>query len=345
MARKKRKKKWKKKGFRPKRLLKLLPTPLHWLRYRVGEYCLRGFVRVLPWLPVRFLSLLTFAGGRWTYAILRGYRTRMETNLAIAMREELPSPEERKALIRRAWGNFAQGILETGIAMHATKEKIISTVAIEGEEHLKRALARGKGVIALSAHLGNFMMIGIRLGAAGYPFSLVAKQPRDRGFARLIDEYRAQVGIATIPANPRRAAARGVLRALRSNHIVLLIADEFKSGGVEVNFFGLASSVPRGPATLAFRTGAAILPMFATRDANDRLTLRIEPEIELVATDELERDVDTNTALFTGRLEAVVRRYPDQWNWLGFYRDGKKTRFEYKGSQSKPWHSREMGRR
>ena len=246
----------------------------------------------------------------------------------MAMGEELPSPEERKALIRRAWRNFGQGILETGVAMNATKEQVLSAVSIEGEEYLKRALAKGKGVIALSAHLGNFMMIGIRLAAAGYPFSLVAKQPRDWGFARLIDDYRARVGIHTISAKPRRQAARGVLMALRANRVVLMIADQFKSKShaVEVDFFGLITPAPRGPAALALRTGAAVVPMFAARDANDRLTLHIEPEIELVTTNEPERDVDVNIALFTSYLEAMVRRYPDQWNWLGFYRDGRTTR-------------------
>lgn len=169
-------------------------------------------------------------------------------------------------------------------------------------------------------------MIGARLAAAGYSFSVVVKHPGDRRFARLIDDYRAQLGIKTISAKPRSEAVRGILKAIRANGIVLVVADEFKSEGIEVDFFGRRSPVPRGPATLALRTGAATLPMFATRDDRGRLTLRIGPRIELIDRGDREQNVAANTALFTQHLEAAVRRYPDQWNWLGFYRDGREPR-------------------
>jgi Kdo2-lipid IVA lauroyltransferase/acyltransferase len=307
-------------------LLAPLVESFDWLRYRAGEYCMRGFVRVLPWLPASFLSVLISTMARLTFVILWRYRIRMEQNLATAMANELPSPAERRAVILKAWRNFAQGIIETIRIMHAPRETILATVAIEGEEHLKRALASGKGVIALSAHLGNFTVIGIRLAAGGYPFTALIKQPRDERFARLLDDYRARGGVGTISARPRREAARGVLRALRANSVVLVIADEFKSGGVPVEFFGRPSPAPRGPATLALRTGAATVPMFVTRDSDDRLTLHIEPEIELVRSDDLEQDVAANTVVFTRHLEAMIRRYPEQWNWLGFQRGEGKPR-------------------
>lgn len=237
-------------------------------------------------------------------------------------------------MVRMAWRNFAQGVYETACTLYSSKERIRSTIAIQGEEHLKRALAREKGVIALSAHLGNFTIMGTRLAAAGYPFTTVVKHPRDQGFARLTDSYRAKVGVKTISAKPRREAARQILRALRKNEIVLLIADEFKSGGVEVEFLGRTALAPRGPVTLALRTGAAVIPMFATRDEKDQLTLRIEQEIDLIRTGDLQEDVAANVALFTRQLEAMVRRYPEQWNWLGFHRNGRRPRSQIVKSQT-----------
>ena len=298
----------------------------YWLRYRVGEYSLRGFVAVFPWIPQRLLSAFASWGERLTFAILWRYRIRMEENLSMAMAAEFPTSAERKALVRKAWRNFAQGFLETSRAMYLPKEEILSMVAVEGEDHLKRALAKKRGVIALSAHLGNFTMIGARLAAAGYPFSVLVKPPRDPGFARLIDDFRARVGIKTISARPRKNAVRAILRALRENDVVLLIADEFKSGEVEVTFFGRAAPAPRGPAALALRTGAAVLPMFLTRRSDDCLILSIGPEIALVNSGAVEESVATNTALFTRHLEAMIRRHPDQWNWLGFRQNGRRPR-------------------
>jgi KDO2-lipid IV(A) lauroyltransferase len=248
--------------------------------------------------------------------------------LVAALGGEIPAPEERRDLVWRAWKNFARGVLDTTAMMRLSREELISTVPVEGEEHLKRALAQGRGVLALSAHLGSFTMIGARLAAGGYPFSVVVKQPKDRRFAQLIDDYRTQIGIHTISAKPRREAVRGILKALRQNRIVMMIADEFKSGDVMVDFLGLKAPAPRGPATLAIRTGAVTLPMFATRRADDSVVLTIDEAIEPVQLPDLEASVTATTALYTACLEAAVRRYPDQWNWLGLPREDRISRQE-----------------
>jgi len=300
----------------------------YWLRYRIGEYCLRGFVALLPRIPHRVIVRFVSLAARLTFLLFWRFRKRMEENLSMVMGKEFHTREGREAIAWKAWRNFAQGVYETTCTLHSSKEEICSMVAIQGEEHLQRALARKKGVIALSAHLGNFTIIGTRLAAGGYPFSAVVKHPRDQGFARLTDRYRASVGVKTISAKPRREAARQILKALRRNEVVLLIADEFKSGGVEVEFLGRTAPAPRGPATLALRTGAAVIPIFSTRDAEDHLILRIGQEIDLIRTGDMQGDVTANVTLFTRHLEAAIRRYPEQWNWLGFHRNGRISRSE-----------------
>jgi KDO2-lipid IV(A) lauroyltransferase len=298
-------------------------------RYRVGEYALRAFVAALPWFPYRLLILFTNFWAWVTFRCLWQYRRRMVANVAKALSGTIDNPADREALVWRAWKNFALTVLETSAVMHFSKERIVSSVQLEGEEHLQRALGMGRGVLALSAHLGNFAMIGARLAASGYPFSVVVKHPRDERFARLMNDYRAQIGVHTISAKPRREAVRGILRALRSNRIVLVIADEFKSAGVTVDFMGQRSSAPRGPATLALRTGAVTLPMFAIRQPDHSLTLSVGAEIKPIQKGDLEESVAATTALFTRYLEAVIRRCPDQWNWLGFPRENRVSREEY----------------
>jgi KDO2-lipid IV(A) lauroyltransferase len=253
------------------------------------------------------------------FLLLSDYRQRMEENLAAAFGDEMSIPE-RKALVRAAWVSFARGVLDTTQVMHYSKDRILSAITLEGEEHIKRALEHGKGVLALSAHLGSFTMIGARLAAGGFPFCVVVKQPADERFARLIDGYRAQIGIHTISAKPRREAVRGILKALRSNHIVLVIADEFKSGDIMVDFLGLKVPAPRGPATLALRTGAVTLPMFVTRKQDDSLTLSVGAPIAPVDCGDREASIVATTALYTRYIEAAVRKTPDQWNWLGLPR-------------------------
>lgn len=305
---------------KPRRRLRRRSTVdrvLYHARYRIAEFALRGFVVILPWVPIRVLSLCTRGVAWLAFGCLWRYRRRMAQNIDLAMARTLPAPE-RKALLWRAWNNFARGVLETGAVVHFTKERILRFVAVEGEDHLQRALSKGRGVIALSAHLGAFTLIGPRLAAAGYPFSVVVKHPGDARFARLLDQYRARVGVGTISARPRREAARGILKALRRNRIVLVIADEFKSGGLTVDFLGRPAPAPRGPATLALRTGAPALPILAPRRPDGSPVLKIGEELEVVRTEDVEQSVAATTRIFTRHLEEAVLRYPDQWNWLGF---------------------------
>jgi KDO2-lipid IV(A) lauroyltransferase len=293
------------------------------MRDRVGEACLRTFVFALPAIPRRLLWLFTAAGAELTFRCLRKYRARMEESLSDVMAAEALSAEDRAEMVRRTWRNFARGFYETTAALCSTPDEIAAAAALRGEEHLKRALEKGKGVIGVSAHLGNFTLLGARLAASGYRFQVVIKQPRDRRLASLMDRYRARIGIHTISARPRREAARKILKALRRNEVVLLIADEFKSGGVEVRFLGRSAYAPRGPATLALRTGAAVVPMFMVRDKRDDLTLQVQPELELAATGDLERDVAISVARISACLEQAILTYPDQWSWLGFRESGK----------------------
>jgi KDO2-lipid IV(A) lauroyltransferase len=286
-------------------------------------------VALLPWIPYRVLEIFTSGSARLAFVVMRKYRQRMQENAARALGSQMNDPAEREALVRRAWKNFARGILDTMAVIHMSKQQTIEFVAMEGEEHLKNALARGKGVIALSAHLGAFTLIGPRIAAGGYPFSVVVKHPPDERFANVMNDLRARIGVNTISARPRRQAVRGILKALRNNGVVLVIADEFKSAGVETTFMGQKAAAPRGPASLALRTGAATLPMFAARTPHGSVVVRIGPEMELIRDDDVEASVAKTTKLFTRCIEEAIRRFPEQWNWLGFPRRDRVSRAEY----------------
>jgi KDO2-lipid IV(A) lauroyltransferase len=301
---------------------------LYDFRYRFGEYVLRAFVYLLPRLPLPFILLCMRFMAHVTYLLLWRYRRRMEENVASVFREA--TVKERKALVWAAWLNFARGVLDTAVTTYYSKEQICAMVTLEGEEHIRRALDHGTGVLALSAHLGSFTMIGARLAAGGFPFTVVVKSPQDERLARLIDGYRTRIGIHTISAKPRREAVREILKALRDNRIVLLIADEFKSGDVTVDFLGLTVPAPRGPATLALRTGAITLPMFVTRRPDESLVLSVDAPIPPVEREDREQSVIATTAAYTRVIEAAIRRYPGQWNWLGLPRrdPGRMSRAE-----------------
>jgi KDO2-lipid IV(A) lauroyltransferase len=133
-----------------------------------------------------------------------------------------------------------------------------------------------------------------------------------------MDEYRLKVLQTTIHARPRSEALRQLVQVLRRNEIAVIIADEYRKGnhGIPVPFFGRAVLARRGPVTLALRTGAAVVPASLIRGSDNRLTLIVERELELIRTGRDKTVIAENTLRITQWLERTVGLYPDQWNWI-----------------------------
>jgi KDO2-lipid IV(A) lauroyltransferase len=283
-----------------------------WLAFRIGKVMVKIFSRP---------SLMSFSAGAadLSFRLSRGFRERSIRNLSVAMGAEL-DPPEIAALARRSLRNFFHDFVEIGFALESSTEQIRAEIPLRGREHLEAALAKGNGVIALSAHLGNFFLIGTRLAAEGVPIHVLINLPRNGRLAELMNRYRQRVGQKTIPARPRRQASQRLAHVLRQNQVAMVIADEFRSGsGVYVPFFGHTVLARRGPATLALRTGAALVPIYVIRESKGWLSLTIEPEIELLRTGNIKADVTEGSRRITQWLERTVRAYPDQWNWMNIH--------------------------
>jgi KDO2-lipid IV(A) lauroyltransferase len=279
-----------------------------WLAMKIG--C--GAVKILPrtvfWIADR-LAVIGYRG-------FRGFRNRSLANIRIALGDRLDDTAI-DLTARRSLRNFFRACVEAAMAVASDDDELCSRIALVGREHLDAALAEGNGVLLLSAHLGNFFLLGSRLAIEGYSISVLVNQPRDGRFAELMDDYRLQVRQRTIHARPRRDALRELHGVLRQNQVVVMIADEFRQGsGIEVPFFGGNVIARRGPVTLALRTGAAIVPACLVRQANDSLKLIIEPELELDRSGKGSAQISENTVRMTQWLERTLRAYPDQWNWM-----------------------------
>ena len=273
-------------------------------------------VRVLPrhWLFRLADGLASLA-----YLLFKGFRSRSRKNIAAAFDEKLSGTAVEK-IARRSLRNFFRDCVEIGIVLESSDEEVRVQVPIIGKEYLDTALEKGSGVVVLSAHLGNFFILGTRLAVDGYPVFVLVNQPSDGQFAELMDRYRLKVKQRTIHARPRRAALKQLNEILRRNEIAIVIADEYRRGnGIPVPLFGHTVLARRGPATLALRTGAAVVPACIVRQADDSLQLVIEPELEFDRSGTTKAQVTENTVRLTRWLESTVRRYPDQWNWMNIH--------------------------
>lgn len=240
-------------------------------------------------------------------------------NLSMAFQDRM-DPHAVAGTAQRSLRNFFRNCVETAITLYTTDPELQAAVPIVGREHLDAALTKDKGVLILSAHLGNFFLLGTRLAVDGYPVHVLVNQPRDGRFAELMDRYRLKVKQRTIHARPRPAALKRLQEVLRANEIAVIIADEYRRGnGIPVSLFGRTVTARRGPATLALRTDAAVVPASVIRQPDDTLKLVIEPELDLDRSGKGKGEVRENTIRLTQWLERTVLRYPDQWNWMNIH--------------------------
>jgi len=290
-------------------LLERLSNGGIWLALKAGFF-------VVNILPRRLLFSLSDSIAALGFYIFHSFRKRSIRNLNLALGERL-GRIEIEGIAQKSLKNFLRDFVEMGLAVGASNEEIRNEIFLQGQEYLEAALTKGKGVIVLSAHLGNFFLLGTRLAMEDYPVYVLVSLRLGKEPTQLLDDYRRKIGQKTIHARPRRKAFSKLVQVLRNNEIAVVIADEFRTGsGVYVPFFGRAVLARRGPATLAARTGAAVVPACLIRDKVGRLTLMIEPEIELANSGNIKTDVRENTLRITQWLERAVESYPDQWNWM-----------------------------
>jgi lauroyl/myristoyl acyltransferase len=201
--------------------------------------------------------------------------------------------------------NFGKNVVDTFRLAHLGRSRLLDEVDITGTERLDRALASGRGVILVTAHLGSWEIGGAALAAMGYSMTTVAGVQFSPVLSPFIKKIKQDLGIDVVSST---TGLKRIMKALAHGDVVALHidGDQF-AGGIEVPVFGRAAVLPAGPAVLALRTGAAVLPAFAIRTARRRVAIVIEDEIPV------EGDEEKITSMMVEVVERYIRRYPDQW--------------------------------
>jgi KDO2-lipid IV(A) lauroyltransferase len=190
----------------------------------------------------------------------------------------------------------------------------------DGHEHLRAALALGRGAIVALPHLGNWDVAGAWLARQGHPLSVVVERLEPPELFEWFVEQRRKLGMQVIPLGD--GAARRVSRALRDGHVVCLVSDRDLTGdGVPVRFFGSWATMPSGPVTLALRLGAPLLPaaVFFEPDGRHRARIlsplwsRPDHELDRRAVGRLREEVTRLTQELAAQFEELIAMAPDQW--------------------------------
>jgi KDO2-lipid IV(A) lauroyltransferase len=198
---------------------------------------------------------------------------------------------------------------------HDVRQSLEPRFDADGFEHIVEAIAAGSGVILALPHLGGWDFAGAWLAARGYPLTVVVERVDPPALFDWFVAARRELGMNVVALGPDAGPA--VARALRENQAVCLLADRDLSGdGVEVEFFGETTTLPAGPATLAFRTGAPLVPVGVYFRPRGRHYAKIGPPVPVERSGRLRDDVARITQELARRFEGLIREAPEQWHLM-----------------------------
>ncbi|WP_376797005.1 lysophospholipid acyltransferase family protein [Thermogemmatispora sp.] len=271
---------------------------------------------IVPRLPRRWLPPLSVLLGWLAWAIAFKARRQATANMLHVLGPEIRTTRLGRRRLRRTvrqmFINNARNYLEGFCLPYVPVEEIVNNIIPGGEEHLAAALARGKGVLIVSAHFGPFDYLSQWLVARGYELVIPVEQLKDRRMLELMLNLRCSHGIKYLPVG-NGTAMRAILRTLRQNQLVLITADRAVVGqSVEIPFFGAPARLPGGPAMLAQRTGAALVGAFGWRLEGTRMQGEFAP-ISLALPEEEQQNPEALMRSIVQVMERYIGAHPEQW--------------------------------
>ena len=229
------------------------------------------------------------------------------------------TPDELDAAVKNVFATYARYYSDTARLQGLAPTLVDNGFSYEGFEHIENGHAAGKGVILVLPHIGGWEWAGSWLTKVpGYEVTAVVEPIPNEELREWMGTIRETIGMDIVPLGPEVGSVS--LRALREGQILCLMSDRnIGDGGIVVDFFGEKTELPGGPATLALRTGAAIVPV-AVFHHDDKSHAVVLPPVPAEREGRMRADVARITQDIAHRLEHLIRINPEQWivmqpNW------------------------------
>lgn len=278
------------------------------LESRLGAF---AFTRAQRWLVRKSPDQAERIGerlGRLIWKASKKHRRRALDNLAMVF-PDLSAPE-RERLGRKVFEHFGRVTADFLASPRRTKEDLEASMTIEGIEHLDEALARGKGVVMITGHFGNWERLAAWLSTQGYTITVVQRDVRDSSLNQMVQRLREGPGTKVIG---RGDAARPIIERLRNNELIGILPDQ-NSDEIFLPFFGKPAGTVLGPGVISERTGAPVVCCWCIWEGAGRYRMIVEPILEPEPGYSTKGE-GTMRAIHRS-LEAVVRQHPEQWLWF-----------------------------
>ena len=263
---------------------------------------LTALVSSVPlWLGYLIADMLTEAH----YRLFPARRHAALVNLAVILPRA--TRRERLAIVRDMMRSYNRMMFEFFRLPHLTRDELLHTIEVVGREHLEQAVARGRGVVITSTHIGNWELAAVVIAHWGYRLHAVAGVQLSRWLTPAVRETKAELALDTVAPED---GFRKLLRALEHNDLVALMVDgDIFAQGTRVDLFGRELEFPAGPGVLAQRTGALIICGYCERIAPGRFRIVMEPALDPATF----ADTTALVKAVASTSERHIREHLDQW--------------------------------
>jgi KDO2-lipid IV(A) lauroyltransferase len=267
------------------------------------------------WLARFVLATLSFTSLSTANALARSYVRLLDVALPRLRRTALKNLEMaglagRERITTGVFDSVARLVVTFARFPQITRANVAEWIRYEGLENFQQAHARGKGVLVATGHFGNWELSAFAHAYLVAPMQIVVRPIDNPRIDALVESRRELSGNRAIA---KKDAARGIMRALREGDAVGVLIDQNTTPdqGVFIEFFGVKACAGSAFVKLAHHSGAAVVPGYALwSDKERRYVLHFEPAVEMTG------DVQQDTQQVHSRLEAAIRKHPDQWLWI-----------------------------
>ena len=274
----------------------------------------RGSLRgLIADFPQKYIFRAGKILGTILYVLDLRHRRIVRANLQFAFPEL--SPARVRRLAKSVFQNLGVTFFEICQMAFLSKEDMLNKFRIRGEEILWSELKKGRGLIIISAHFGNWELALQFIGCYfGISIMGVVKRVRFKPLNQWINRFRTRFGNKTVY---NKGATDEMRQALRSGEVLGLLIDQSRRLiGVEVDFFGHRVYTTPAAAFLAIRYKSPVVPMFCIREPDGSLVIDVQPPVDIQRTKDLRADIQVNTQYMSDAIEENVRNHPEQWFWL-----------------------------
>ncbi|MBP2649948.1 MAG: lpxL 2 [Firmicutes bacterium] len=280
--------------------------------HNLQYYFLKAISKTICLLPY---FVVVHIGRGLGYLYYLAAKRQRERGIDQAMRGLEASPAEAEKVVRGLFYNLGQTLLEVMYMPALNSKKMKKLISIEGLDNLDKAMKLGKGVVFLTAHIGNWEWLAAALSSTGFPITTIVKaQPNDQ-YNRFLNEYREMMGVEVFSRGTSEML--GAARALKKGKVLGFLADQDGGEkGVFVDFLGKKASTPAGPAVFAEKFESAIVPGFIFHRPNGGHHIVIGSPFIYEADSDSELALEKNTVRMTKIIEEAIKQHPKDWLWF-----------------------------